>query len=127
MKLHLIRKEFTDNSTIGELYVDGEFFCYTLEDKVRDVKIKAETAISTGMYKVILTMSNRFKKVLPLLVDVVNFTGIRIHNGNTKHHTEGCILVGLTKSKDFIGMSRIAMNKLMEKLKGQDNITILIE
>lgn len=127
MKLHLTRTDFTENSTIGELFINGAFFCYTLEDTIRPVKIKRETAISTGMYKVVLTMSNKFKKVLPLLVDVSNFEGIRIHSGNHKDHTEGCILVGMTKAKDFIGMSKIAMAKLMEKLKGQNNITILIE
>ena len=127
MKLKVVREEFTKNSTIGSLYIDGTFFCYTLEDTIRDKKIKGETAIDSGMYRVMLTMSNRFKKVMPLLLDVVNFSGIRIHSGNTKHDTEGCILVGMVKDTDFVGMSRVAFNKLMERLRGQDNITILIE
>ena len=127
MKLKVVREEFTKNSTIGSLYIDGTFFYYTLEDTIRDKKIKGETAISTGMYDIRLTMSNRFKKVMPLLLNVPNFEGVRIHSGNTKHDTEGCILVGMVKDTDFVGMSRVAFNKLMGRLRGQDNITILIE
>ena len=127
MRLRLERSEFTENSTIGNLYIDDVFFCYTLEDKVRDEKIKRETAIPTGMYEIRLTMSNRFKKVLPLLLRVPNFEGVRIHSGNTKDHTEGCILLGMVKDIDFVGMSRVAMNKLMAKLDKAENITLLIE
>lgn len=127
MRLRLERSEFTENSTIGNLYIDDVFFCYTLEDKVRDEKIKRETAIPTGIYEIRLTMSNRFKKVLPVLLRVPNFEGVRIHSGNTKDHTEGCILLGMVKDIDFVGMSRVAMNKLMAKLDKAENITLLIE
>jgi len=127
MKLKVVREEFTKNSTIGSLYIDGTFFCYTLEDVVRAEKIYGETAIPYGEYRVILSYSNRFKKILPEVLNVPNYSGVRIHAGNTKKDTHGCPLVGLTKSKDFVGMSRVAFNKLMERLRGQDNITILIE
>ena len=126
MKLKVIREASSKNATIGKLFIDDVFFCYTLEDVVRDVKIYGETAIPTGMYEVKLTMSNRFKKVLPLLLNVKNFEGVRIHAGNTKADTHGCILVGMVRDDEEIGMSRVAMNKLMEKLSGQDNITIEI-
>ena len=62
-------------------------------------------------------MSNRFKKVMPLLLNVPEFEGIRIHSGNTNHDTEGCILVGKTRSTDFIGGSRTAFTSLMAKLQ----------
>lgn len=127
MKLKLKRIHKTENSTIGELFIDGVFECYTLEDKEREIKIKSETAIPKGVYKVIITRSNRFKVDLPLLVNVSNFEGIRIHAGNTNHDTEGCILVGQTRSKDFIGSSRKAFAKLFAKLKKAENITIEIE
>jgi hypothetical protein len=126
MKLLLKRLHRTESSTIGELYVDGVFECYTLEDIEREVKIKSETAISKGIYKVIITMSNRFKRQMPLLLNVPNFQGVRIHAGNTNHDTEGCILVGQTRSKDFIGKSRKAYDKLFKKMQNAKEISIEI-
>ena len=102
----------TDNSVIGEMLVDGIFECFTLEDAERPVKIKGETAIPKGTYRVIINESNRFKRLLPLLIDVPNFEGVRIHSGNSNHDTEGCILVGQTRNKNYIGQSRKAFNKL---------------
>ena len=116
----------SENSTIGEMTVDGKWECYTLEDKERDVKIKSETAIPKGTYKVIINQSNRFKKLLPLLLKVPNFEGVRIHPGNTNHDTEGCILVGRTRSKDFIGQSRKAFESLFAKMKLAKEITLII-
>ena len=127
MKLLLRRLHKTENSTIGELYVDGKFECYTLEDKEREVKIKSETAIPKGIYVVGITLSNRFKKMLPILIDVPNFEGVRIHPGNTNHDTEGCILVGTTRSQDFIGNSRIAFGRLFKKMQLAKKITLKIE
>ena len=126
MKIVVVRDTFTENSTIGKMLIDGAFFCYTLEDTIRDVKIAGETAIPYGSYKVIVNMSNRFKRLMPLLIDVKGFEGVRIHNGNTKEHTHGCILVGATKSKDFIGDSKVTFNKLMTKLNGVKDITLEI-
>ena len=126
MKIEIKRLYKTENSTIGELKVDGKFECYTLEDKEREVKIKCETAIPKGTYKVIINQSNRFKKLLPLLLSVPNFEGVRIHPGNTNHDTEGCILVGRSKSKDFIGQSRKAFESLFAKMKTAKEITLII-
>ena len=126
MKIVIVRDTFTENSTIGKMLIDGAFFCYTLEDTIRDTKIAGETAIPYGTYKVIVNMSNRFKRLMPLLLNVPNFEGVRIHNGNTKEHTHGCILVGATKSKDFIGDSKVTFNKLMSKLNGVKDITLEI-
>jgi len=126
MVIKIKRLYKTDNSTIGELTIDGKFECYTLEDKEREVKIKSETAIPKGTYKVIINQSNRFKKLLPLLLNVPNFEGVRIHPGNTNHDTEGCILVGRTRSKDFIGQSRKAFASLFAKMKEAKEITLTI-
>ena len=127
MKITVKRIHRTDISTIGELYIDGVFECYTLEDIEREVKIKSETAIPNGTYKVIINQSNRFKRLLPLLLNVPNFEGVRIHSGNTNHDTEGCILVGQTRSKNFIGQSRKAFDKLFKKMQAAKNITITIQ
>ena len=126
MKIQIKRLHKTENSTIGEMTIDGKWECYTLEDVERDVKIKSETAIPKGTYKVIINQSNRFKKLLPLLLNVSNFEGVRIHPGNTNHDTEGCILVGRTKSKDFIGQSRKAFESLFAKMKLAKEITLTI-
>jgi hypothetical protein len=116
----------TETSTIGELLIDGIFECFTLEDTERDVKIKGETAIPKGSYKVIINQSNRFKKLLPLLLNVPNFEGVRIHPGNSNHDTEGCILVGQSRNKNYIGQSRKAFDKLFKKMQAAKEITLNI-
>lgn len=116
MKLKLIRKEFTDYSSIGEMLIDGEKFCFTLEDAAREIKIPKQTAIPYGSYEVITNYSDRFKKVMPLLLNVPGFEGVRIHNGNTDKDTEGCILLGYTKQKNFIGNSKTAFSDFMKLL-----------
>ena len=126
MKLHLKRLHRTDKSTIGELTIDGKFECYTLEDIEREVKVKAETAIPKGTYKVIINQSNRFKRLMPLLLNVPNFEGVRVHAGNTNHDTEGCILVGRTRGVDFIGQSRKAYDSLFKKMQEAKEITLTI-
>ena len=83
MKLELKRLERTEKSTIGELYVNGKFECYTLEDVERKEKVFGETAIDKGTYQVVVTYSNAFKQNMPLLLNVPKFQGIRIHSGNT--------------------------------------------
>ena len=126
MKIQIKRLHKTENSTIGEMTIDGKFECYTLEDKERDVKIKSETAIPKGTYKVIINQSNRFKKLMPLVLNVPNFEGIRIHPGNSNHDTEGCILVGQSRSVDYITKSRKAYEILFTKMKLAKEITLTI-
>ena len=126
MQITVKRLHKTDKSTIGELLIDGIFECYTLEDVERPVKIKAETAIPKGPYKVIINMSNRLKRLLPLLINVPNFEGVRIHAGNTNHDTEGCILVGQTRGDNYIGQSRKAFAKLFKKMQAAKDITLTI-
>jgi hypothetical protein len=100
MQLKVIRSVFTDKSTFGKLYLNGEFYGYTCEDIVRHLngncanKVQNQTAIDAGTYEVVLSFSDHFKKYLPLLLNVKCFEGIRIHGGNTDADTEGCILVG---------------------------------
>ena len=139
MKLRLIRRWFTDKSTIGELMLDGVTFCYTLEDKVREVagepvatwKIAKATAIPVGTYEVEVTLSARFKRRLPLLLDVPGFVGVRIHPGNTDKDTEGCILVGESRGQDSISDSRLAFARLFTHLddarERKDTVYLTIE
>lgn len=139
MILTLDRKYKLPTYTIGKLYIDGEYFCDTLEDKDRGltddmtvseiskIKIKKETAIPTGTYKITITYSNRFKKNMPLINDVKGFEGIRIHSGNTNQDTEGCVLVGFNKVKGNVINSRDTYNKLFSILSKSNNITITIK
>ena len=142
MDLKLNRIYVHKNYTIGKLYVNGQYFSDTLEDTNRDFnrdgdlldegedKVYAETAIPFGIYKVEVTMSPRFKRYLPILIDVKHFSGIRIHSGNSAGDSSGCILVGLNKVKGGLVDSRIYENKLVKLLleaqKKGDNITIEI-
>lgn len=112
MRLELIRDRSTDKATTGRLLIDGKFQCWTLEDVVRPAKIAHETAIPAGTYEVVITESVRFKRRLPLLVGVPGFDGIRIHPGNCAADTDGCILVGTSKTVDWISGSRNAFEAL---------------
>jgi len=129
MELELTRSVKTNKSTIGELTVNGVFECFILEDKDRGLrkdmpiselivmKVKTRTAIPTGRYEIVVSFSDKFQKMLPLLLDVPAFAGIRIHPGNTDANTEACLLPGRTKSPDMIGISRVAFTALFDKIK----------
>lgn len=106
MQVTLWRKYRKPGYTIGRLYIDGVFFCNTLEDtdrglaqymsvgEIANIKIKGATAIPTGAYKVQRTYSPKYKRLMPQVMNVKGFAGIRIHSGNTAADTEGCILLG---------------------------------
>ena len=139
MKLELKRVALKDTYTIGKLYIDGVYFCDTLEDHVRDMnkdgdlndkgegKVFGETAIPYGTYKVIMNMSNRFKRVMPLILDVPHFAGIRIHSGSKAEHSHGCILVGINDVKGRLSQSKKYETELFIKLSTAKDITIEIK
>lgn len=119
--------------TLGRLYVDGrdEGF-FTLEDPIRHgPKVIHETAIPAGRYRVVITKSQRFGVMLPLLLDVPQFEGIRIHAGNVVGDTSGCILVGLSRAQSSLASSRLAMQALQPMIAGAlaraDAVWITIE
>ena len=147
MKLILKRIALRDTYTIGKLYIDGVYFCDTLEDKVRDLnkngkfdngekKVYSETAIPYGTYKVdINTVSPRFKNrvwakpyggKIPRLLNVNSFEGVLIHPGTTSKDTSGCLLVGRNTIVGKLTQYQNTFHKLMSKLKGQKDITIEI-
>lgn len=129
MELQLKREIFTDISTIGSLTIDGKFECYILEDKDRGinntltleqimrVKVYGKTAIPYGRYEIDWTMSARFKKMMPILLNVVGWSGIRIHSGNSELDSLGCLLCGTRKITNRITESTIATNKLYAKIE----------
>lgn len=104
--------------TIGNLFINGTYFCDTIEDTVRILnsekdKVKDKTAIPKGRYKIILSYSPHFKRVLPELLNVPYFKNIRIHNGNDENASSGCIIVGLNKQKGKVLDSKNTLEKLM--------------
>lgn len=129
MDLELKRKWFTPKSTIGELFVNGVFECFILEDRYRpgEPKVYGKTAIPSGRYEVKITPSPRFKRDLPLLLKVPGFEGVRIHPGNVPADTEGCLLPGKVRDTDRVLESRAAFEALFTKLKSASGpITLTI-
>lgn len=123
MKLELKRVALRDTYTIGKLYIDGVYFCDTLEDRVRDLnkngifdnvekKVKGETAIPYGLYEVVWAYSPRFKRYTPRLLNVNSFSGVLIHAGNTAKDSEGCILLGQNKVVGKVINSKMYVDKL---------------
>lgn len=143
MKLMLKRKFFGSAYTIGDFFIDGVFFCNTIEDVVRRLpaacpntpkgrnctckeKVYAETAIPAGTYKVTMEFSPRFKRCLPLLHDVPHFIGILIHSGNTQRDSAGCLIVGFNTAKGMVTNSRATSDKLNAILMNEKEITIQV-
>ena len=141
MKLTLKRIALKPTYTIGHLYIDGKYFCDTIEDKVRDLKkepkVKGQTAIPYGTYEVITNVvSPRFKDrswakpyggKVPRLVHVPGFEGVVIHPGTDQNSTSGCLIIGQNKIKGKVINSQKTFYALMSKLKDQKDITITIE
>lgn len=121
MELTLNRIFLGSSATIGELWANNTHLCDTLEDRVRPEgeKIYGKTAIPEGTYEMVLSYSPRFKKILPEILNVPNFSGIRIHSLNKAEESEGCIGVGEWNGKDtnWISNSRKAFNKLFAILQ----------
>ena len=124
MKIIILRLNKFDTCTISEVYVNGTFFGYCLEDKDRGlrqdmplkdimaVKVKGQTAIPAGMYNVIITWSVKFKKDLPLVENVPGYSGIRFHPINTEKDTEGCLGFGRWNGGKSIVASKLYTNSL---------------
>ena len=140
MRLTLKRIANRPTYCIGKLYINGKYFCDTLEDvdrgldstmteeDIKKIKVKGETAIPVGIYKIILNYSPKFKKVMPLLTNVKGYSGVRIHSGNSAKDTEGCLLVGLNTVVGRLTNSKNTYNALFKRLqqKGSNDITIEI-
>lgn len=149
MEILLKRIAKKPNYTIGKLYIDGKYFCDTLEDKDRGllqsmteneilkIKVKDQTAIPTGKYKIDMnTVSSRFgnsswaklyKGIVPRLINVPGYSGILIHPGNTVSDTSGCILLGQNKVVGQVINSQVTWKAFMQKVtscKEALNITI---
>lgn len=140
MRLTLKRIANRKDYCIGKLYINGVYFCDTLEDvdrglddsmteeEIKEKKVYGKTAIPTGIYTVLLTYSPKYKRVMPLINNVKGYSGIRIHSGNTAKDTLGCLLVGKNTKVGMVTDSRNTYNALFKRLqqKGSNKITIEI-
>ena len=112
------RFEFGSRWTIGKLYIDGVYECFTLERELVGFPDR-KPCIPAGTYQVVIDYSNRFETDMPHILDVQGYQGIRIHQGNTDKDTEGCILLGQTwVGNDFVGQSHLAFESFFPKLQG---------
>ena len=143
MKLKLRWKYQGETYTIGDLSIDGHFFCNTIEDVIRKLpetcnnstqgkpckcveKKYGQTAIPAGVYRVTMEYSPWFKRKLPYLHDVPHFSGILIHSGNSEKDSVGCIIVGINKVKGKVLDSRKTSDALNQILIQEKDIVIEI-
>lgn len=132
MELRVRRIALKDTYTIGKMYIDGEYFCDVLEDRVRDlenqVKVPNKTAIPYGTYEITLDVKStkysdfnkypwakEYNGYLPRLTNVPLFLGILIHPGNTEHDSSGCLLVGENKVVGKVINSKTTFERLMKE------------
>jgi hypothetical protein len=147
MKIEVTRKVFQAKATISDLLFisnDNAFLCNVLEDvdrglsstdpinKISQVKIAGRTAIPYGEYRLVLDYSNRFKKIMPHILNVPGFEGVRIHVGNSSIDTEGCLLLGeYYGGQDFIRDSGVCFDMFMDIIQRatdrNENIWITIK
>lgn len=145
LNLILIRKHFKDSYTIGNLFCLGsfiqdkeikilknEFLCNIIEDKFRGneltgIKVKDKTAVPEGSFEVKMTYSPKFKKMLPEILNVPFFTGIRIHAGTSADDSSGCLICGYNKVVGKVVDSRVCLKKITDEIKSYDLCYITIK
>lgn len=144
MELYLKRIFKGSKYTIGKLYINGVYFCDTIEDVVRNLptncpntpqfiscsckeKVYSETAIPAGTYRVSMGYSSKYGKKMPYIHDVPHFLGILIHTGNSETDSAGCIILGENKVKGKVINSRVTFSLFLDKIKNEKDITITIE
>lgn len=133
MKIYLYRKYKKNNYTIGQLFINNEYFSDCLEDtdrgltsnmsidEIKRIKVPGNTCIPYGTYKITITYSPKFKKNLPLINDVKGFEGIRIHSGNNNNDTSGCLLLGFNKIKGGVINSKVTVDKFIDIIQKTTN------
>ena len=125
-----IRNPSGENFTLGRMYLDNVFFCQTCEDEDRFIekggveKVNGRTAIPRGKYRLVTSFSNRFQRVLPELLGVPGFSGIRIHGGNRAEDSLGCILVGKVRTATGIAQCADMVSRVISQIDSADELGI---
>ena len=129
LNLKLERKWKKEKYTIGNLFINGVFFSNVLEDttrglrqdmtpeEIQKIKIHGQTAIPSGRYEIRVTLSARFRRQLPILLNVPGYAGVRIHPGNNDANTEGCLLPGKNDRVGQVSNSRATMAALQKQIE----------
>jgi len=126
MELKIRRKEPYDDRTIGHFFIDDGLFSYVLEDKDRKLeegglKVPKETAIPRGRHRVVINWSNRFQRMMPEILGVPQFTGIRIHDGEGPLNTEGCPTIShkmeIRDGKHWLIRDKTAFKRFFSRLE----------
>jgi hypothetical protein len=120
------RDTFDPAFTLGKMLIDGSPFGEVCEDTDRYLENGGEkqygrTAIPRGRYKIVLSRSQRFGKIMPEVVGVPGFSGVRIHGGNHAADTLGCPLLGAVRTADGVRDCAAINSELIAKLAGCDN------
>lgn len=129
MELSILRTEFYDHCTLGELSVDGRFIGHTLEGAIKSkdsLGLAKIQAIPTGRYELTVSYSNRFKEKLPLLSNVPYFSNVRLYCESNAIDTNGCILVGYQKHSNMVFKNKEAMKDLLEIIELELNKNNLV-
>lgn len=125
-----IKNPSGENFTLGRMYLGNVFFCHTCEDEDRFLengeqeKVNGRTAIPRGKYRLVTSFSNHFQRVLPELLDVPGFSGIRIHGGNRAEDSLGCILVGKVRTATGIAQCADMVSRVISQIDSADELGI---
>ena len=126
MNITVHRKTLTPLSTQGEMSLDGDFECFTLEPvSIPQPTTVKPRAIPAGTYQYTKAASTHFGFTVPVLIGIPNFTAVEIHPGNFPQDTHGCTLVGKLEGANYVGQSDAEFAALMNKLPDSGTITYL--
>lgn len=112
MKIEVIRHYFSENYTIGKLYIDGGYFCDTLEPSTTATE---HPAVKTGIYSLSIVWSPKFGQYMPR-IEVPKRSGILFHVGNYPHETKGCVLLGMNTVKGSVTASKVTFNSFFDEI-----------
>ena len=123
----VIQRDGRENFTPGRMYFEGHAFCHTCEDEDRfledgGTKETGKTAIPRGKYRLITSESPRFGRILPEVLHVPGFTGVRIHGGNTKDDTEGCPLIGEERTENGVRKCKEVVDGLIRRIIAEEKL-----